>query len=183
MVIKERHLLCTGFKSLTGIRLFMLVHGCYTGAIMTLFLTPFTLFHVWLLARNMTTIEYFEKIAADEAPMSLYDIGTFQNFQAVLGSNPLQWILPVGGPTGDGTRFPINKANATGDPTDDSDNQEVACAFLPKRLFRDDARIKQLIKFRQDQTSRFHEIWCCTCTAMAELGEDCMKAIGSTGLS
>jgi len=182
VVIKEGHLLFTGFKSWTAIRLFMLAHGFYMGAIMTSFLTPFTLFHLWLLARNMTTIEYFEKLAADESRASLYDIGTFQNIQAVLGSNPLQWMLPVGCPIGDGTRFPINEATAKGESTDDPDDEEVACALFLRRSFRDDERMKQLLKFRQDQASRFHSVWCGTCTTMAELREDCMKAIGTTGL-
>lgn len=89
-------------------------------------LVPFFLFHVWLIARNTTTIEFCERMrsGAEEnaegkdnsdaegllAGLLRYDLGIFQNFSAVLGSNPLLWLIPVGGPSGDGVNFPMNPA-------------------------------------------------------------------------
>lgn len=79
-------------------------------------LVPFFLFHFWLIARNTTTIEFCERMRENseegaEAAASLpghYDLGIFRNFCTVLGSNPLLWLLPVGGPPGDGITFPIS---------------------------------------------------------------------------
>jgi len=71
------------------------------------------LFHVFLIARNLTTIEFCEKLrdrhedshcTEGNLPVN-YDMGLFRNFQSVLGSNPLTWWLPVGGPPGDGITF------------------------------------------------------------------------------
>jgi len=79
-------------------------------------LVPFFLFHFWLIARNTTTIEFCERLRSskdekDECDGHLrYDLGIFRNFGAVLGSNPLTWFIPVGGPAGDGINFTLNPA-------------------------------------------------------------------------
>lgn len=80
-------------------------------------LVPFFLFHVFLIGRNTTTIEFCEKLRdrnqdgtdSEGPPPVSYDLGLYANFRAVLGANPLTWLLPVGGPPGDGIKFPINK--------------------------------------------------------------------------
>jgi len=80
-------------------------------------------FHTWLLVRNMTTIEYMAARSQREAAKAVseievgkpqealasypYDIGTYSNLCSVLGDNPLLWLLPVGGPSGDGLSFPL----------------------------------------------------------------------------
>lgn len=77
-------------------------------------LVPFLLFHLHLMARNTTTIEFCERMRSagedsnEAADFLRYDMGIFQNISAVLGSNPLLWLLPVGGPSGDGITFPTN---------------------------------------------------------------------------
>jgi hypothetical protein len=93
---------------------------CLVGAegltvLITSLLIPFFLFHFWLIARNTTTIEFCERMRSrgegedvDDSLPSRYDLGIYRNFCAVLGSNPLTWFLPVGGPSGDGINFPIN---------------------------------------------------------------------------
>lgn len=91
---------------------------CLVGAegltlLITSLLTPFFLFHFWLLARNMTTIEFCERMRSknegeDDAPIPRdYNVGIFRNICSVMGSNPLLWLFPVGGPSGDGITFPI----------------------------------------------------------------------------
>jgi len=75
-------------------------------------LVPFFLFHCWLLARNMTTVEFCEKmregnlVLGEPGRRFPYDVGLFQNLSSVLGPNPLLWAIPLGGPQGEGTSFP-----------------------------------------------------------------------------
>lgn len=117
---------------------------CLIGAegltvLITSLLVPFFSFHFYLIARNTTTIEFCERMRsnaedAEVDPMlpSRYDLGIFGNFSAVLGSNPLLWLLPVGGPAGDGITFPINpeylKAVAATKATADVEQAESCCA-------------------------------------------------------
>lgn len=85
-------------------------------------LGPFFLFHCWMLWRNLTTIEVVETWCArptsgreaedadeNDSPEPSdawqYDLGPWRNICSVMGSNPLCWLLPLGGPTGDGLRF------------------------------------------------------------------------------
>eukprot|EP00928_Gymnodinium_smaydae_P020467 TRINITY_DN17908_c0_g1_i3.p1 TRINITY_DN17908_c0_g1~~TRINITY_DN17908_c0_g1_i3.p1 ORF type:complete len:347 (-),score=90.21 TRINITY_DN17908_c0_g1_i3:92-1132(-) len=78
---------------------------------------PFLSFHCYLLVNNMTTIEFCEKqgqAAHDEESGtsaepagSRYDMGMYQNICSIMGSNPLLWAFPVGGPSGDGLSFPV----------------------------------------------------------------------------
>eukprot|EP00929_Paragymnodinium_shiwhaense_P027010 TRINITY_DN15955_c0_g1_i1.p1 TRINITY_DN15955_c0_g1~~TRINITY_DN15955_c0_g1_i1.p1 ORF type:complete len:573 (+),score=96.75 TRINITY_DN15955_c0_g1_i1:114-1721(+) len=76
-------------------------------------LMPFFLFHCYLLVSNMTTIEFCEQWAQKKGEQKegaqagwAYDMGVFANISSVMGSNPLLWFLPVGGPQGDGMHFP-----------------------------------------------------------------------------
>jgi hypothetical protein len=65
--------------------------------------TLFFLFHSFLVSQAMTTIEYCERTITSSAlyGSSTYDRGVYQNYVSVLGS-PWLWLLPVGGPEGDG---------------------------------------------------------------------------------
>ena len=68
-------------------------------------------FHTYLLAFNYTTIEFLEKRGCNPPPdhKNRYDIGAWGNMSAVLGSNPLVWILPVRWTCeGDGLSFKLN---------------------------------------------------------------------------
>jgi len=104
------------------------------------FLVPLFLFHCWLLGRNMTTIEFCEKRQVKVSPSngaassSKYDIGLYQNIASVLGENPFTWLLPIGGPPGDGLRYPerastaasnCSKEKAIDVPTEDEDNSST----------------------------------------------------------
>eukprot|EP00929_Paragymnodinium_shiwhaense_P106682 TRINITY_DN72286_c0_g1_i1.p1 TRINITY_DN72286_c0_g1~~TRINITY_DN72286_c0_g1_i1.p1 ORF type:complete len:574 (-),score=104.06 TRINITY_DN72286_c0_g1_i1:168-1889(-) len=87
--------LCVGAEGLTGILISIL--------------TPFFLFHLWMLCRNLTTIEFCDKMRKNEdlAGESAYDTGVYENLCSVLGNNPLLWFMPVGGPSGDGLSFAV----------------------------------------------------------------------------
>merc|ERR1719487_2882239 len=74
----------------------------------------FSLFHLWSVVTNTTTIESWEKDRA----VSLkrrgkireyrypYHLGYVRNVQTVLGENPLWWMWPQPTP-GDGLSFPV----------------------------------------------------------------------------
>jgi len=71
-----------------------------------LLVTVFWLFHVWLMLKAMTTIEFCEKSMKKASyDSSLYDRGFYANIQSVLGENPLLWLVPCDPPRGDGINF------------------------------------------------------------------------------
>ena len=75
-------------------------------------LVSFLGFHTYLLAGNYTTIEFLEKRGCNPPkghPPNRYDIGIYGNITAVLGTNPLVWLLPVRWTCeGDGLSFKLN---------------------------------------------------------------------------
>lgn len=95
--------------TLPALTTFLLIGTEAVTFLLSTILVPFLLFHTWLIARNMTTIEFcasFNKSDGDEGPPeNPYDVGIFSNISSVLGSNPLIWWAPVGGPLGDGIHF------------------------------------------------------------------------------
>jgi len=105
--------------TLPALTTFLLIGAEGLTALLTTILVPFLCFHFWLLVRNMTTIEFCEKLRAKDEDeqeaqdqgdnRSLYDQGIYRNFCAVLGNNPLLWLLPIGGPPGDGISFPLRR--------------------------------------------------------------------------
>jgi len=102
--------------------MFLLVFGQTLAFFLAVLLTTFWGFHVWLLFMAMTTIEFCEKSmpkqkTEDEEAAALcgydcrpnvespYDLGVIGNICAVLGRNPLFWLLPVGAVPGDGLTY------------------------------------------------------------------------------
>ena len=71
-------------------------------------LTPFLAFHVWMLCKNMTTIEFCEQSGQGEYS-SRYDLGVWANIQSVLGRNVLVWLLPIYSTPGDGLKWQQNQ--------------------------------------------------------------------------
>jgi len=74
-------------------------------------LIPFFCFHSYLVTANYTTIEFLEKRGCNPPPdhVNRYDIGVCSNVSAVLGRNPLFWLLPVRWfNDGDGLSFELN---------------------------------------------------------------------------
>lgn len=75
-------------------------------AFLGLLITIFFIFHIWLMLRAMTTIEFCEKSRSKAVyEPSLFDRGFLGNIRAVLGDNMLLWLLPVNPPSGDGLSF------------------------------------------------------------------------------
>lgn len=71
--------------------------------VITGILIPFMFFHLWLVSINMTTIEFCEWKASGSY---CYNLGAFENFKSVFGSNVLLWLIPYGYPEGDGIHYP-----------------------------------------------------------------------------
>lgn len=91
--------------------LFMLVFGETLAILMGLLVVLFFSFHIWLMTRATTTIEFCEKSMRGEGSSSSssgksdYDLGALRNVSETLGPIPLLWLLPVAMPAGDGTFF------------------------------------------------------------------------------
>jgi len=87
--------------------LFWLLFGETLAAVFGLFVTtPFFGFHMYLMVKSLTTIEFCEKTAKGEH-FSGYHRGLWCNMRAVLGDNFLAWPLPICPPSGSGLVFTL----------------------------------------------------------------------------
>jgi hypothetical protein len=86
--------------------MFLLLFGETLSSFLGILVTAFFCFHIWLMFKAMTTIEFCEKslkkVGYKDSP---YDHGMFGNITTVLGPNPLLWFFPVSNPQGDGLTF------------------------------------------------------------------------------
>jgi len=79
----------------------------FIAGISGLCLTPFFVYHMQFISKNMTTIESFEK-ARKPNYINIYDIGkVISNFEQVFGTNYLLWPIPLNTSIGNGLSFPI----------------------------------------------------------------------------
>lgn len=87
-------------------QMFTLLFGETLCGFLTILVSAFLGFHIWLLFQSMTTIEFCEKsLKKTGFSHSPYDRGVYGNIQEVLGVNPLLWFLPVSDHTSDGLTF------------------------------------------------------------------------------
>lgn len=88
------------------VRMFCLLFGETLASLLCFLVTLFLCFHVWLMMKCMTTIEFCEKNAQKSSVnQSAYSRGVYGNICAVLGDNPLLWFLPCSTPSGDGLHW------------------------------------------------------------------------------
>mmetsp|Transcript_50328 Transcript_50328/g.93059 ORF Transcript_50328/g.93059 Transcript_50328/m.93059 type:complete len:371 (+) Transcript_50328:166-1278(+) len=86
--------------------MFLLLFGETLAGFLALLVTGFFCFHIWLMLKAMTTIEFCEKsMKRTSYDVSIYDRGFCGNIRAVLGDNTLLWLLPVSPPSGSGMSF------------------------------------------------------------------------------
>jgi hypothetical protein len=94
--------------------LFLLTLGEAYALFVSAAIGAFLIFHVWLMAKAMTTLELCEKQAkkvsggffgALTGSSSAYSQDPYSNICEVLGDNPLLWLLPCALPSGDGMTF------------------------------------------------------------------------------
>jgi len=87
-------------------RMFLLLFGETLTAFLAGLSTLFFIFHMWLVEKSMTTIEFCEKSMKKSGyNASTYSKGPYQNVQAVLGDNPVFWLFPGFPPRGNGLYF------------------------------------------------------------------------------
>lgn len=87
-------------------KMFALLFGETLAGFLGILVTGFFAFHIWLMFKAMTTIEFCEKhIKRTGYDSSVYDRGFCGNIRAVLGDNPALWLLPVNPPSGDGLYY------------------------------------------------------------------------------
>lgn len=70
-------------------------------------------FHVWMLFKNITSLEVFavgvRTILRSGSFEPIFDVGWKQNFYQTFGTNPFLWPLPIFTAQGDGCSFPIHR--------------------------------------------------------------------------
>lgn len=83
--------------------------------------TLFFGFHIGLMLKAMTTIEFCEKSLPKQkegesrSDTSVYDLGLCGNVRAVLGNNVFLWFVPCSRPSGDGLNFVSEETRLTKD--------------------------------------------------------------------
>merc|ERR1719324_943572 len=83
----------------------LVLFGESLAGLMAFLLTAFLCFHIHLMLRAMTTIEFCEKSRRPNFDTESYSRGIVGNIQAVLGDNPLLWLAPISRPSGNGMVF------------------------------------------------------------------------------
>jgi palmitoyltransferase ZDHHC2/15/20 len=65
-------------------------------SVLGLVITLFFIFHLWLITKQYSTIEFCEKRNETESnfKVSPYNRGIVQNFKNILGENPFFWLVP-----------------------------------------------------------------------------------------
>jgi len=106
---------------------FLLVLCMMLAFIMGSLMAAFLGFHICLMCRNMTTIEFCEKGTMTRAAGSPgYDRGLWENLTQVLGPQPLLWLLPLDRARGNGLQFKLDAIVEQADPEWTSSGQSVA---------------------------------------------------------
>ncbi|CAD8121519.1 unnamed protein product [Paramecium sonneborni] len=74
----------------TDAKLFLVSFTFLFCCFLWILLTAFTLFHLWAIKQNITTLEYCES-----KPRQQIQKGIWKNIFEVFGTNPLVWFLPI----------------------------------------------------------------------------------------
>ncbi|CAD51645.1 palmitoyltransferase DHHC7 [Plasmodium falciparum NF54] len=87
--------------------MFLLLFGETLNSFLSLIVTCFLFFHIWLLINAMTTIEFCEKQTnyQNQSYSKYYNKGFYKNFKDVFGESPFLWFLPIDNRKGDGIYF------------------------------------------------------------------------------
>jgi len=114
------------------LHMFCLLFGETLACFLGVLVTAFFFFHIWLMLKAMTTIEFCEKSLkkGGSYDSSLYDHGCYGNITSVLGNNPLLWLVPISLPEGNGLNFitettPLTIKNAGGSGVRKKGHQKV----------------------------------------------------------
>lgn len=91
--------------------LFALLLASTVDLLLFLVLLLFGCFHLYLLTKGMTTIEFCEKRlrrTSVQPPPDIWNLGFWRNFNEAFGYNPFLWFLPIDNRRGDGKHFPLS---------------------------------------------------------------------------
>jgi hypothetical protein len=97
--------------------MFFVLFGETLATFFAILITGFWIFHIQLMIRAMSTIEFCEKSlpkSGESKPWtgSPYDLGCYENVKQCLGDNPLFWLLPFNPPSHDGLTFASTDSQA-----------------------------------------------------------------------
>jgi len=82
------------------------------------------LFHMSLVIKNLTTLEWKEKKGTVSNFRNVYDLNPVDNFTQVFGLNAFIWLIPTRyGVLGDGLSFPTNKEAVLDNETEQQKNE------------------------------------------------------------
>eukprot|EP00747_Dinoflagellata_sp_TGD_P034105 gnl/TRDRNA2_/TRDRNA2_137060_c1_seq1.p1 gnl/TRDRNA2_/TRDRNA2_137060_c1~~gnl/TRDRNA2_/TRDRNA2_137060_c1_seq1.p1 ORF type:complete len:209 (+),score=36.31 gnl/TRDRNA2_/TRDRNA2_137060_c1_seq1:2-628(+) len=96
--------------------MFLLLFGETLASFLGILVTAFFGFHIWLMLKAMTTIEFCEKsLKKSGYDSSVYDRGPLGNIETVLGNNFVLWFFPLSPPQGDGLNFVSENTRLTKD--------------------------------------------------------------------
>lgn len=92
------------------VSMIFLLFGETLATFLLVLIIAFLSFHVWLMTKAMTTVEFCEKsLKKASYNSSIYSRGLYNNICAVLGPQPLLWFFPISFPEGDGLSWPASK--------------------------------------------------------------------------
>lgn len=91
---------------------FLLLFGLTVATLMGCVLLFFLSLHTKLMLTATSTVEHCEKNARTAKRFVSYDLGYYENIKAVLGEQPLFWLLPFSPPKGDGMSFRVANADS-----------------------------------------------------------------------
>jgi len=99
------------------LEMFLCLFGTTLASFLGLLVTAFFFFHIWLMTRAMTTIDFCEKsMKRSTYDNVLYDLGLWGNIKAVLGPHVFLFLLPVSTPAGDGLSYMSEATRLTAHP-------------------------------------------------------------------
>lgn len=111
--------------------MFILLFGETLCVFLVVLVTAFFGFHIWLMCKAMTTIEFCEKsMKKAQYFTSAYHKSCFGDVQEVLGRNPLLWLFPIHDQCGDGLGF-VNEGTRL---TVDLDVGKQVRKSIPRRV-------------------------------------------------
>jgi len=83
----------------------------FVASMFSISLASLFFYHVYLVSKNMTTLEAFRAPVTRNGPDKMaFHLGRLANFQEVFGDNRLLWFFPVFTSFGDGVTFPQRAA-------------------------------------------------------------------------
>lgn len=114
------------------ITMLALTFGEVLATFLFVLITSFLSFHIWLMMMAMTTVEFCEKsLKKTSYNSSVYSIGAYRNICAVLGDQPLFWLLPLSLPSGDGLSFQSLNAPDASAASSGNEKSEMPASSSP----------------------------------------------------